>query len=1694
MPRDSVSHKEAQNAQDGLLRFLVPAVPFCGSQTIHERFEQQAAATPDAIAVSFEGKRLTYAELNARANRLAHHLRSLGVGPETGVGILVERSLEVVVSILGVLKAGGYYLPLDPAYPHERLSFMLDDAPAALLLTTGSSVFERQLPIVRLDEKVISTQSAENLPAVVCPENLAYVIYTSGSTGQPKGVAVTHANVTRLFDTTHAWFEFNERDVWTLFHSCAFDFSVWELWGALLYGGHVVVVPFSVSRDPEAFCELLRHEHVTVLNQTPSAFWQLRQTEGLALRLIIFGGEALELQRLRPWIERHGDDRPQLINMYGITETTVHVTYRRITLDDLNARRGSVIGGAIPDLQVYVLDHDLHSVADGVEGEIYVRGAGLARGYLNRPDLTAERFIPDPFGDEPGGRLYRTGDLACRINGDLEYRGRIDDQVKVRGFRIEPGEINTALAQHPAIRESVALAREDARGEKRLVAYCVGNGRARLTSSCLHEFLKDKLPAHMIPSAFVFLDTLPLTANAKVDRKLLPVPDSVQPELNAAFVAPRTNIEQMLAEVWAETLNVRRVGIDDNYFALGGDSIRSIRARAGVLDRGFDFSLQQLFQHPTIRELGEQVSVIENHVSTDSDLISEDDRRKLPPAIMDAYPLSRLQAGMVFHSEYSPDYIVYVTSLHLRLPLDIEKLQTALDEMAKRHEMLRTSFALDDFSEPLQLVHKTTRLALPVKDLRHLSPAEQDNLIAEWITTEMRLPFDWKEAPLLRFHLHLRGDDSIQFTMSEPFLDGWSVASFFTELFECYSAMLNGKTIPAEQLQSSYKDFVRLEREALRSDECRNYWTTMLASAKATHLPRRPFTTLDARVREVMRVQVPISAAVSDGLKRLARSIEVPLKSVLIAAHMKVLSLLTAQSDVLTGMLINGRPEQADGERLLGAFLNTAPLRMELSGATWADLARRATVAENELLPFRRYPIQELQRAHRAEQLFDTVFNYTHFHVADRLRGLDGVEVLDIDGTEQTYYALTAQFNMDHLASRIELALDYRTIELGEAQAREIAGYYGRVLAAMSSDPSARHETVCLLSDEEQRRLLVELNETCTAVSEDKCVYQLFAEQVECTPETIAVRFGKEELTYNELNQRANKLARYLRTMGVGPEALVGIFTDRSFEMLVGLLAVLKAGGAYLPLDPEYPPERIAFMIEDSRAQVVLTQHSLLSRLPATAARTICLDEDGSAFARESSENLQPHALPDNLAYVIYTSGSTGRPKGVLVTHRGVTNMIEASLELFEVNSHSRMLQLASLSFDASVLEIFTALLAGATLCLADRSALASGTELAQLLRDHAITTIAITPSQLDTLPDGEYTELRSIISGGEACSAATAARWSRGRRLFNAYAPTEATVYATATQVSDGMPSLGRPISNMQVYVLDQYLQPVPTGITGEIHIGGIGVARGYLNRSSLTAERFIPDPFSRVPGARLYRTGDVARFVAGGEIEFIGRVDQQVKVRGFRIELGEIETVLSRHREVREAVVVARENAPGGKRLIAYVVAREEPPTTSELRDYLKQTLPEYMVPSSFIMLEALPLMANGKVDHNALPVPEQVRPDLDHAYVAPRTAVEEVLCGVFSEVLQVQPVGVRDSFFELGGHSLLATQVASRMRVLFQVELPLRKLFQAPTVEGLAAAILNERVEQTAELLLKLSTLSDEDAGKLIAESSINAEGVR
>ena len=1445
-------------------------------QLLHELFEEQVQRTPGQVALVLEDERLTYSELNARASRLAQHLSELGVGPETLVGIFMERSIEMVVAILGILKAGGAYLPLDPSYPPERLQFIIDDAKLKVILTQENVTTDN------------TDQSRGSDPDLIrrfdrChPSNPAYVIYTSGSTGTPKGVVVTHANVVRLFTATRQWFNFDAKDVWTLFHSYAFDFSVWELWGALLYGGRLVIVPYLVSRQPDAFYQLLIKERVTVLNQTPSAFRQLMQAEQsswpnaleappLALRFVIFGGEALELQSLGPWFERHGDEQPLLVNMYGITETTVHVTYRPIRASDLLTATGSVIGERIPDLQIYVLDAARKPVPIGVPGELYVGGAGLARGYLQRPALTAERFVLHSWAGD-GARLYRTGDRGRYLaNGDLEYLGRVDRQVKVRGFRIELGEIEAVLAQHNDVSESVVVARDDD-GETRLVAYVVAveavDAEQVLTVSDLRNHMKQRLPEYMVPSAFVLLDKLPLTTNGKLDRRALPAPEESRLERGEAYVAPETEEERILAGVWAEVLRVERVGVCDNFFVLGGDSIRSVQVLSLAKERGLSFSLQQLFQYQTIRELAraidsEEVTSQQSRRSEPFSLVKDEDRQKLPAEIVDAYPLSRLQLGMLYHLEATPGVSVYhnVNSFHLKARLHEELFVRAVRYVVERHDVLRTSFDLSSYSEPLQLVHREAELPVQFEDLRELSPADQREVIKSYTESEQRNLFDVSRPPLLRFCIHRRTDETFQFTLTEchAILDGWSLQSTLAEIFQIHFALLENASLPEHKpFATSFRDFIALEQASLESEECRRFWRDSLSDATVTEIAPWPAESRAIGRKRARNLVVHIPDEVSEGLHRMAVNVGVPIKSVLLAAHLKVVSLVMGRADVITGLVCNGRPEETDGELIRGLFLNVVPFREGVGGRNWTEFVRDTFNTERNLLPFRRYPLPAIQEQLNTPSFFETTFNYVHYHVLDGVLGQGDVQILDqVEGYEETNFTLNAGFMSDVLTSRIMLRVAVDTTKLSDSQAEAISGYYERVLAAMARDTFGPIETEPFLDNSERQKVLVEWNETACSFPHDKCFQQLFEDQVELTPDAEAVVFAEQTLSYRELNRRVNRLAHHLRSLGVRPETLVGICVERSIEMGVGILGILKAGGAFVPLDPAYPRDRLAFMIEDSGIELLLTQERLVEHLPPFSGTIINLDTTDFGT---SEENLDISTTPQNAAYVIYTSGSTGTPKGVVIAHRGLCNLATAQIRAFNVQPSSRVLQFAALSFDASVTEFAMALLRGATLVIAPREDLMPGERLISLLRDHAITTVTFPPSVLALLPPEEFPDLRTIIVAGEACWAELVERWAVNGRLFcNAYGPTENTVCISIAECrpEGRKPTIGRPLANVQVYVLDENMRPAPLGVPGEIYSGGEGLARAYLNRPDLTATRFVPNPYSSVPGARLYRTG---------------------------------------------------------------------------------------------------------------------------------------------------------------------------------------------------------------------------------------------
>ncbi|MBP6059098.1 MAG: amino acid adenylation domain-containing protein, partial [Nitrosomonas sp.] len=1127
-------------------------------ERIHELFERQAKHQPQAIAVTYEDKQLTYGELNARANRIAHGLRARGVGSEVLVGLFFERSLEMVIGILGVLKAGGAYLPIDPNYPQERIAFMIEDAKPKVILTQSALMegIPHEIATFCLDQDLSdqSDYSWDNPVSMGTANNLAYVIYTSGSTGKPKGVMVTHFNVRRLFAITEQDYGFSNADIWTLFHSYAFDFSVWEIWGALLYGGRLIVVPDSVRHSPDALHQLLQEQRVTVLNQTPTSFYQLDnvdkqalKNDSLALRLIIFGGEALEFGQLRGWFERHGDARPQLVNMYGITETTVHVTWASLKQSDAERSGNSSVGRPLPDLQAFILDKQGNLAPMGVQGELYIGGFGLARGYLNRADLTAERFVPHPFDDREGERLYRTGDLArYRESGDIEYLGRIDQQVKIRGFRIELGEIESVLAQHPLINEVVVVARTDVPGEKRLVAYVAidQSENAVVNTDDLRAYLQARLPDYMVPAAWVFLDSLPLTMNGKVDRKALPAPD-IETQIASRYLAPRNTTEEILANIWAKVLRLEKIGIDDNFFALGGDSIRSIQVVGLAKERELTVPMEQLYKYGTIRSLAQTLmaadfSTIEAVSLDPFALLTVEDLSKLPPGIQDAYPLTEMQAGMIFHSEQELGAYHVVDSIKVQCTLNAEVLRAALAQVFARHPVLRTSFDLGSFSEPLQLVHQQCDVPLAVYDLAHFSSPEQEEVLANYLQLVRGDHFDVSKLPLIRFSAHYLAEDKLQLTIvgHHAIIDGWSLISLLIEIFQRCLAIQQSQSFPEKHLPNAMRNLVVRERKALNSAVDRGFWKQWLSSATINSFPYLASMSgaISAHKNDWPEVDLHLPLNISEQLKQLAQSLAVPLKCVLLAAHLRILSLLYGERNVTTGLVASTRPEGLDGDQVLGVFLNTLPLRMQLQGGTWAELITQVFAAEREMLNSRYYPLAGLHRLQGNTEFFDTTFNYLHYHVGEDFLNSDHAKIIAWSNPIRPNFALEVTFNWDVITHQIQLTLQGDSTRLDQVQLERISQYYMDALSAIADDSSVRYDTDSLLGTAEWHQVLVEWNDTEVDYPRDKCIHELFEEQVEKRPEAVAVIFEGKQLTYSQLNKKANQLAHYLSTQGVGPE------------------------------------------------------------------------------------------------------------------------------------------------------------------------------------------------------------------------------------------------------------------------------------------------------------------------------------------------------------------------------------------------------------------------------------------------------------------------------------------------------------------------------------------------------------------------------
>ncbi|WNM31447.1 amino acid adenylation domain-containing protein [Streptomyces sp. Li-HN-5-11] len=1650
--------------------------------TLPVLFEAQVARTPDAVAVVSGCVELSYAELDARANRLARLLVGRGVGAESVVAVALERGVETVVALLAVVKAGGAYLPVDPGYPAERIAFMLADAAPVVVVTSRAvaGAVADEVPTVVVDEPSVLEELA-GLPGTssgvtVLPSHPAYVIYTSGSTGRPKGVVVEHRSVAGLLAWAGAQFggaDFARVLVSTSFN---FDVSVFELFGPLVSGGSVEVVKDLLAlADPDTAVG-----GVSLVSGVPSAFAQLVAGHQLGVEpgVVVLAGEALTADTVAGI--RAAWPGVRVANIYGPTEATVYATAWFADGDEVGAV--VPIGRPVAGTRAYVLDARLRPVPAGVAGELYLAGSGLARGYLRRPGLSAERFVASPYG--VGERLYRTGDIVrWNVRGEVEYLGRADEQVKVRGFRIEPGEVQAVVAAHPQVVQAAVVVREDVPGDRRLVAYVVpGDGDGGGLPESVRRFVASRLPEYMVPSAVVVLDELPLSVNGKLDRNALPAPEYV----TGGGRAPANVREEVVCAAFAEVLGLESVGVDDDFFRLGGHSLLGIRLVEVLRRRGVSLSVRALFQTPTPAGLAvasdaRQVVVPENLIPVGATAITpemlplvelsvEEIERVVATVeggaanIADVYPLAPLQEGLLFHhllAGEEDDAYVMPMVLEFSSREWLDTFLDALRQVVARHDILRTGIVWDGLRTPVQVVWRSA--GLPVTEVA-LDPENSD--VVEQLLTGVGLSMDLAQAPLITAHV-----------APLPGTEGWVALVRLHHIVQDHTALevllaeldtfIDGR---GDELPDPlpFRDFVAQARTGADTTAHERYFTRLLADVGEG---TAPYGAVNVRGdgAGVVRAEVAFEPELDLRLREVSRRLGASAATVMHVAWSRALAVMAGRDDVVFGTVLFGRMNAgAASDRVPGPFMNTLPVRVRTDelGVLDAVSAMRDQLAE--LLEHEHAPLALAQNASGVEggaPLFSALFNYRHNTEETTPTPAEPVDrptggFRTVFARELTNYPLAVSVDDD--GDAIGLAVDAVSpidpVAVGGLVRTAVEGVVSALEVALDGGPQAPLSAVEVLDDAERGRVLTEWTGAPAAEAEQSTLPVLFEAQVARTPDAVAVVSGCVELSYAELDARANRLARLLVGRGVGPESVVGVCLERGVESVVALLAVVKAGGAYLPIDPEYPVERIAFMVADAAPVVVVTSRAVAGVIPVGTPAVVV--DDPSVVAEPAGVpdgSLGVTVLPSHPAYVIYTSGSTGRPKGVVVEHRSVAGLLAWAGAQFGGADFARVLVSTSFNFDVSVFELFGPLVSGGSvevvkdlLALADPDTAVGGVSL-----------VSGVPSAFAQVVAGHQlgVEPGVVVLAGEALTPDTVAGIRAalpGVRVANIYGPTEATVYASAWFAGEdveGVVPIGRPVAGTRAYVLDARLRPVPAGVAGELYLAGSGLARGYLGRAGLSAERFVAHPFER--GARMYRTGDIVRWNARGELEYLGRADEQVKVRGFRIELGEIQSVIAAHELVRQSVVVVREDVPGDKRLVAYVVADGDDARgelTQRVTDVVASQLPEYMVPSAVVVLDELPLSVNGKLDRRALPAP---------VYTAgtgqgPASVQEEILSAVFAEVLGLVSVGLDDDFFALGGHSLLAVRLVSRVRSVLGVEVPLRVLFEAPTVARLAARL--------------------------------------
>ena len=1658
-----------------------------GDKTIAELFEEYAARMPNKVAVEYMGQELSYGDLNRRANQLAHYLRTIGVTLETRVAIGVERGLELVVGMLAVLKAGGAYVPLDLSFPEQRLQFILQDSnPVALLVRSDlqglPGGIEAGIQIVDIENELAYEYLPETNPGRaetgVDSECLAYVIYTSGSTGEPKGSEIPHRSIPGfMFGTDYV--PFNEQTVLLQHSSLSWDAFTLEVWGALLAGGRLVLAHQQRVTSGEEIREYVHRNKVNTLWLTAALFNSIVESDAKCLegvKYLMTGGEAASVTHIRRALRQLPGTR--LVNGYGPSECTVFSSCYVIPADLPEDMISLPIGKPIGDRRMYVLDPWMNVTPVGIVGEAFIAGASVPRGYLRHPEMTAEKFVPNLYSARGGERLYRTGDLVrWRKDGTIEFVGRNDFQVKIRGFRIELGEIEAILQQQSGVQGCAVVAKTGANGSKRLVAYVVGERNQEE----LRRDLKGKLPAYMIPNAIVSLQELPLTSTGKLDRQALEkLTDADPSDSQEHYEAPRTAVEEQLAEIWAAVLEVTRPGRQDNFFESGGHSLLAIsmasRCRT-VFD--LDLPIQAIFESPTIAELAEVIERgLRSRVRKPEDNQDVIPAQKYPPSV---FPLSYQQEQLWFLDQFQPGSNFYNVPLAWRLKgdLDVSVLEQSLQEVVRRHDQLRTRFVMEPEEGLRQkVVQEKFDVRFPVIDLRQLAAGERENQAKKIVEEEGSKPFDLTQVPL--FHgVLVRTEERehiLGFTLHHIISDDWSLRILMSEWGKLYEAYCKGEESPLPELKMQFGEYALEQRETLGRGKFQqqiDYWKEKLQGMpQVLELPTDHVRPTRHSFRGATEQRI-LSSELVEGLNTLGKGEKASLFMTALAVCEVLLMRYTGQEDFGVGTVVANR-KRAEMESVFGFFLNTLVIRANLGGEpTFREVLQRVRATalagyEHQDVSFEKLveelaPDRDVSRTPMFQVLFTTLGE------PDRLEfGELELSALPID-VEMSKFDLV--LSVQEIAQGAVVTINY-SFDLFEAETiQRMLAHYEQLLKAVAENAAQQVWNLPLLTEPEKEQLQ-RWNQTTRDYPCDKTIAGLFEEHAARIPNTVAVEHEGQELTYGDLNRQANRLAHYLQAQGVKPDMLVAVCVERSLEMIVGLLAVMKAGGAFVPMDPAYPGDRLQFMLEDSRPAVLLTQSHLRGVFTEIREDLRFIDlKRAEVWSNQPDSNLDHAAIgwtAKDLVYVIYTSGSTGQPKGVAMPLGAATNMIAWQMNESAWAGPQRTLQFAPFGFDVSFQEIFSTLCAGGTLLLIDEEKRRNAADLVRYVMEKGIQRLFLPVVGLQMFADGVAEigqpfdcALQEINVAGEQLriSDKIKALFQRLQhcRLNNHYGPTE-THAASAFHLGMEkdrwplLPPIGQPIQNAQIYILDKHKQFAPVGVAGEIYIGGAGVARGYFNRPDLTEKRFLKDPFAKEEGARMYRSGDLARWRPDGTIEFIGRNDSQVKIRGYRVELGEIEAMLQQQSGVRSCVVVAKTDPNGSKRLVAYVVGERD---CDELRRDLKGKLPAYMVPGAVVVLPELPLSGNGKIDREAL----EKREDLGSGagrYEAPRTAVEQQLAKVWSEALEVRRVGRHDNFFDLGGHSLLATLVATRMGNTFGIHVPVRALFESPTISELAEVI--------------------------------------